>query len=414
VTPSSPNAQRRPRRSGLDPRRALIARALLVSLVCLSSGCYSIGYEADPSLGDLIAVPIFRNETLRRGLEHDLTRDLRREILETTPLHLTPADPLVPVLRGTIERVDEEVLVAGAREEVLYGSVRIAVRFGVYRGRTLLIGADSDGDGVPDGELRLEGLAERDTARGEDRLSAGREALRDLAEMIALELQGRRDDRYEPNDDAESAALLRAGRQHALVQRESDWFRVEVPARQRLRAVLYHSADLRFELRDARGEALSGVEVRGERRLLEWIGGVKPTTVTLHVSGGDASARYQLALELFPDDGAEPNQGPEEASALAPGAVVRGIARDEDWYRLEQPAAAALLIEVEADPSEPPLTLEVTDPDALPLGEGEVTLSRREGKSLLRVEPSAKARTLYLRLGGAREDPTPYRLRLGE
>ena len=31
---------------------------------------------------------------------------------------------------------------------------------------------------------------------------------------------------------------------------------------------------------------------------------------------------------------------------------------------------------------------------------------------LLRVEPG-KARTLYLRLGGARETPTPYRLRLG-
>jgi len=399
--------------SPLRPRRVGLRRGLLALVTCLSAGCYSIGYEADPSLGELLAVPIFRNETLRRGLEHDLTRDLRREILETTPFHLTNAGPEVPVLRGTIERVDEEVLVAGAQEQVLYGSVRVAVRFGVYRGRTLLVGADSDGDGVPDGELRLEGLAERDTARGEDRLSAGREALRDLAEMIALELQGRRDDRYEPNDDAESAALLTPGRQHALVQRESDWFRIEVPARRRLRAVLYHSADLRFELRDSKGQPLPGVAVRGEGRLLEWISGTQPSQVTLHVSGGDASARYQLALELFPDDLAEPNQGPEEATPLTSGVEVRGIARDEDWYRLEQPAGKALLIEVEVDAAEPPLVLEVTDTDALPLAQSQATLTRREGKSLLRVEPSPKARTLYLRLGGARENPTPYRLSFG-
>lgn len=378
-----------------------------------SAGCYSIGYESDPALGEVLAVPIFRNETLRRGLEHDLTRDLRREILETTPFHLTEVDPEVPVLRGTIERVDEEVLVAGSREEVLYGSVRVHVRFGVYRGRTLLVGADSDGDGVPDGEIRLQGLAERDSARGEDRLSAGREALRDLAEMISLELQGRRDDRHEPNDDAESAALLTPGRQHALVQREADWFRVEVPGRQRLRATLYHSADLQFALRDGKGSPLPGVDVRGEGRLLEWISGSEPTQITIHVSGGDASARYQLALELFPDDRAEPNQSPEEATPLASGVEVRGIARDEDWFRLEQPADKALLVELQTDPKDPAPGLEAADADALPLPAGQATLTRRDGKSLLRIEPSPKARTIYLRLGGASETPTPYRLRFG-
>ena len=99
-----------------------LGRGLLALVACFSAGCYSIGYDADPALGELLAVPIFRNETLRRGLEHDLTRDLRREILETTPFHLTNAGPEVPVLRGTIERVDEEVLVAGPQEQVLYGS----------------------------------------------------------------------------------------------------------------------------------------------------------------------------------------------------------------------------------------------------------------------------------------------------
>ncbi|MBL4844782.1 MAG: hypothetical protein JKY65_04580 [Planctomycetes bacterium] len=388
-------------------------RASLVLVCCLSAGCYSIGYDADPALGELLAVPIFRNETLRRGLEHDLTRDLRREILETTSFHLTPAGPDVPVLRGTIERVDEESLVAGSSEGVLYGSIRVQVRFGVYRGATLLIGEDTDGDGQPDGEFRLQGLAERDPARGEDRLSAGREALRDLAEMIALSLQGRRDDRYEPNDGPESAALLAPGRQYALVQRESDWFRVAVPARRRLRITIFHSAELKLELRDAKGQTLPGAVAREEGRLQEWISGIAPSEVTLHVSGGDQARRYQLAIELLPDDPAEPDQGPDQATLLSPSVEVRGIARDEDWFVIEQPAGAAVLIEVETEPGDPALGLEATDEDALPLPSSQATQTRQENRTLLRIEPSPKARRIYVRLGGASETPTPYRIRFG-
>lgn len=393
-------------------RRLLLACALTLA----SSGCYSIGYEVDEAaLSDVIAVPIFRNETLRRGLEHDLTRELRREILETSPLHLTAAGPEVPVLRGTITRVGEQVLVAGAAEEVLYGSVQVEVRFGVYRGEELVLGEDSDGDGRPDAEFRLSGLAERDTRRGEDRLDASREALRDLAEMIALELQGRRDDRYEPNDSLGAAAPLPTGRQYALIQREEDWFQLKLPARRRLRVTIYHSAELRLELCSPAGQPLGGVERRDGGRLQEWIGGVEESKVFLKVSRGDDASgggrgvAYQLALEVLPDDAAEPNQSPGAATPLEPGREARGLARDEDWFVLTQPAGRALLVRLEAEGEVLP-ALSVCDGEALPLPEREVTATEQPGRRLLRIEAPAAERRVWLRLGGASESPIPYRL----
>ena len=100
----------------------------------------------------------------------------------------------------------------------------VSARFGVYEGRRLLIGADGDGDGRPDTEFLLQGFAEFNSARGESRISATDEALRDLAEMIAYRLTDPYDDRFEPNDDARGAALLEPGRQVALRQRNADWF----------------------------------------------------------------------------------------------------------------------------------------------------------------------------------------------
>ena len=56
--------------------------------VCLlGCGCYSVGVRPVAGLEEL-AVPLFENQTLRRGVEHDLTRAVRREVLETTPLPL--------------------------------------------------------------------------------------------------------------------------------------------------------------------------------------------------------------------------------------------------------------------------------------------------------------------------------------
>ena len=71
------------------------------------------------------------------------------------------------------------------------------------------------------------------------------------------------------------------------------------------------------------------------------------------------------------------------------------------------------MIEVETEPGDPALGLEASDADSLPLPSSQATQTQKDNRTLLRIEPAAKARRIYLRLGGASATPTPYRIRFG-
>jgi len=283
-------------------RRLGAARVLLrlsPALLLLCCGCYSVGVEPVAGLEE-IAVPLFENQTLRRGVEHDLTRAVRREVLETTPLQLTrEADGARAVLRGVITQIDEQVLLAGPAEEVLEGGLQVTVRFGVYRDQALLVGEDSDGDGAPDGEIQLAGYAEYDTARGESRVSATAEALADLAEMIVFRLTAREDDRFEPNDAPAEAARLGVREQLDLMQRDADWFRWTLPPDTRFVATLYYDGEeLALSLHDPDGAPLPSAEQIDGARQVSLPAAADEREVLLQVRGDDRGQRYRLALRL--------------------------------------------------------------------------------------------------------------------
>lgn len=264
----------------------------------LCSGCYSVGVEPLAGLEEL-AVPLFENQTLRRGVEHDLTRAVRREVLETTPLQLAHEADAPAVLRGVITQIDEQVLLAGPAEEVLEGGLQVTVRFGVYRGDTLLVGEDSDGDGAPDGEVQLTGFAEYDTARGESRVTATAEALVDLAEMVVFRLTARDDDRFEPNDGPAEATPLGVREQLDLLQRDPDWYRWTLPPDTRFVATLYYDGEgLSLGLHDADGEPLPTAEVLDDGRQASLPAAPEERIVLLQVRGDDRGQRYRLALRL--------------------------------------------------------------------------------------------------------------------
>ncbi|MGE0706417.1 MAG: LPS assembly lipoprotein LptE [Planctomycetota bacterium] len=367
-----------------------------------AGGCYSIGYEADPAIGLELAVPVFRNETLRRNLEYDLTRHLRRELLETTSYALAPEGEGVPTLRGTIVRVNERVLIAGAAEEVLYADLSVLVSFGVYRGQELVAGEDSDGDGAPDREYTLTGLAERDTTRGETREGAADEALRDVAEMIALRLQGRRDDRHEPNQEAAGAPLLAPGLHRALIQRDADWFALRLPPRSALRVTLFRaSEDLRLRLSDRAGAPLPELHARDGGRILEVVGGLESRELRAVVEGPGAGASYRLLVEELEDDPHEPNQDATQATPLPTGASLRLLSRDEDWLRADLPAGRPL--EVSWRCAEP-LRVTLCDASGLPLP------GVTNGADWRRLEASDAPRQVYVRVLG-RGLGVPYELR---
>jgi hypothetical protein len=377
-----------------------LLRAALWGVTLLTAGCYSIGYEAAPEVGRVLAVPIFRNQTLRRHLEHDLTRHVRRELLESTSLHLAPEGPDVAVLRGSVVAVDEGVLIAGAAEEVRFGELRVHVTFGVYRGARLVVGEDSDGDGRPDREFALTGLAERDTTRGETRGTASDEALRDVAERIALLLQGRRDDRHEPNQDVAQAAALLPGPHARLIQRDEDWYRLEVPARRALRVTLFHAGDVAQDLRDAKGRPRRA-RTRDEGRILEIVGGEAPEPAYLRVAGKDEGAPYQVDVDVLSDDPYEPNQAPDTATALSVGGPeLRLLARDEDWLVVDVPAGQPLELRITAQGKE--LRTRLCDAEGVPLPKQEGT------HGLRRLSSSSIARKVYVRIDAA--DSLPYRI----
>lgn len=272
--------------------------ALLAALAL--GGCYHVGVTPVEG-GRTVAVPIFENRTLRREVEHALTRHVRREVLETTPLHLAPEGEADLVVRGAVHDVTDAALIVGPNLEVQHAAVTVSVRFAVYdRTGTMVSGEDADGDGRPDGEHVRTGYAEYTTARGETREGAVDEALRDIAEMIVHEFIAREDDRHEPNDEPSQAATIRAGRQVALRQRDPDWFRVEVPAGLGLSVTLLApEGPFTLELR-AEGEAPLDVARSADGREARVPPAPGARSVLIGVTGDDRGRAYQLLVRLSP------------------------------------------------------------------------------------------------------------------
>lgn len=95
------------------------------------TGCgYQLGYRAAEGVRT-VAVPIFENETgprgsgSRRELEFELTKSVIREIQRRTPLIVVPnPDAADAVIRGSLKRIRESVVVEGPGDEVLRSSAQ--------------------------------------------------------------------------------------------------------------------------------------------------------------------------------------------------------------------------------------------------------------------------------------------------
>lgn len=277
-----------------------LTRALVLVAVSCASGCYNVGVDPVAGAGT-IAVPTFVNKTLRREYEHALTRHVRREVLETTPLHLASEASADLVLRGTVREVEEQVLIGDRREQVLHGAVTVTVGFSAFdRAGVRVVGEDADADGSPEADFTRVGYAEYTTPRGESRDTAADEALRDLAEMIVQELTAREDDRFEPNDSTAEATILTPGRQLSLIQRDADWFLVSVPPGLTLQVTLFApEAPFTLVLSD-QGGPLDDATLADDGRTARVTAGPTPRPVFLSVTGDDTARGYQLLVRFTP------------------------------------------------------------------------------------------------------------------
>ncbi len=122
-----------------------------------------------------IYVPIFNNQTFRRGLEYDLTSAIKNEILFKTRLKIVEKDHADTILYGEIADVKESVLIEDRRANISESSMIIIVNFSWVDRRT--------GRKIVE-KKNIQQRAEFIPRRKEDEGTAAREAFVDLAEKI--------------------------------------------------------------------------------------------------------------------------------------------------------------------------------------------------------------------------------------
>ena len=94
----------------LDQCRAAILFASLVCAMPVLSGCgYTVGNGFNPEIRT-VSVPIFENDTFRRGIEVQLTEAVQKEIQKRTPYRLAKGLDADTRLTGKIVQTRKDVL----------------------------------------------------------------------------------------------------------------------------------------------------------------------------------------------------------------------------------------------------------------------------------------------------------------
>ncbi|MGR3175496.1 MAG: LptE family protein [Candidatus Scalindua sp.] len=163
-----------------------IDRCLLRQLICvafvfvLASGC---GYSQKSLISrkiNSIYIPIFDNNTFRRGLEFDLTKAVKDEIMSRTSLRIVQKDSADTILTGKITVVSESVLSQNSRDNIVESRVTISAEIILVDRRTnrKLIEKTS-----------VSGAAEFIAKRGETVKSGIEEGIVNLAKIIVNNLE---------------------------------------------------------------------------------------------------------------------------------------------------------------------------------------------------------------------------------
>ncbi len=151
----------------------------IVVVFALISGC---GYTTKSLISrkiNSIYLPIFKNNTFRRGLEFDLAIALKDEIMSNTKLMITNKDSADTILTGKIIKVTEGMLSSNVKDDIVESRVTIFVDIKLVDRRTGRTLVDESG---------LNHAAEFVVGRGENINTASQESLSGLAEQIVNQL----------------------------------------------------------------------------------------------------------------------------------------------------------------------------------------------------------------------------------
>lgn len=152
-------------------RRVLV----LILIIIVVAGC---GYTTRSIMRqdfEDIHVPIFDNDTFRRGLEFGLTRAVRDEILFRTKLKIVDREDADAILYGKIANVEEKVLSESINDDIIEGRVTLFIDIRLVNAR--------NGRNIID-KKGLEWQTEYIGTRSEGVSTAETEAFVDIAERI--------------------------------------------------------------------------------------------------------------------------------------------------------------------------------------------------------------------------------------
>lgn len=108
----------------------IISFAYLTLLFLFIASLGSCGYSSKSLLRSnvrSIYVPIFDNNTFRRGYEFDLTKAVRDQILLRTRLNIVDKNEADSILFGKITSVDENVLIENTRDNIVESRVSVGI-----------------------------------------------------------------------------------------------------------------------------------------------------------------------------------------------------------------------------------------------------------------------------------------------
>ncbi len=109
---------------------AVTSFACLALLLLFSTSIVSCGYSSKSLLRSnvrSIYIPIFDNNTFRRGYEFDLTKAVRDQILLRTRLNIVDKDEADSILFGKITGVNENVLIEDREDNIVESRVAVTI-----------------------------------------------------------------------------------------------------------------------------------------------------------------------------------------------------------------------------------------------------------------------------------------------
>lgn len=166
----------------MNKTKNIVKVLFLLLAINIIAGCSYSSRSILKQNVNTVYIPILDNQTFRRGMEYELTKAIKNEIMFKTQLRIVNKNTADSLLEGEIVSFTEQTMIVDADDRIVEGRIFITVNFSWKDLRTdrLLV----DGKDVI-------GTTEFVVDRGETIMTAKNEAYTDIAEKMVDQMNER-------------------------------------------------------------------------------------------------------------------------------------------------------------------------------------------------------------------------------